>query len=216
MDQNPIYKPEPCGVQGLVNLLPVTEGTGGNVLVAHSHEHFPDHYINDTSYFYKERMTEVGTDDWLEVDANDDVVLQARHVISCLLQPGDVLLWDSRTVHCSYPGKPDKKVPECCEEAHGLIRAGVMVSMMPKDQIDSYVLDERVEAVHRSRTLTHWANKVAPLGEERPDQVAMEASCVAGMRAWQKQQGKAVLLGYDELTREQQHLVTGTHDYNVS
>ena len=208
MDQHPIHKPAQCGVQALVNLLPVTEGTGGNAIVAHSHKHFPHHYINDTTCFYNERMNEVGTDDWLEVDPNDTVVLQPQHVISCLLEQGDVLLWDSRTVHCSYPGKSGANLPEFCEDAYSLIRAGVMVSMMPADNVSPTVLRQRAEAVHQSRTLTHWVDKVAPLGEERPDQVAMEASCAASMRAWQEQQGKKVLLGYNDLTTEQQFLVS--------
>jgi len=212
MDQHPIHKPDPCGIQGLVNLLPVTEATGGNVLVAHSHKHFPERYINDTACFYMERMAEVGTDDWLEVDPNDDVVLQPQHVLSCLLSPGDLLLWDSRTVHCSYPGKLCAESLEFCEEVHGLVRAGVLVSMMPEEHVSPSILGQRVEAVHQSRTLTHWADKVAPLGEERPDQVAKETSCIASVREWQEEQGKAVLLGHNDLTTEQQYLVAGKRD----
>lgn len=211
MDQHPIHKSNQCSVQGLVNLLPVTQATGGNVLVAHSHKHFPHHYIHDTECFYKERMVEVGTDDWLEVDPNDEIVLQPQHVISCLLRPGDLLLWDSRTVHCSYPGDVSEQMPIMWSEAHGLIRAGVLVSMIPMEQVSKSVLDQRIEAVHQSRTLTHWIDKVAPLGEERSEEVAKEASCVASMRVWQTQHGKRVLLDYNELTFEQQTLIDGKH-----
>ena len=209
MDQHPIHKPDSCGIQGLVNLLPVTEATGGNVLVAHSHKHFPNHYRNNTTCFYKERMKEVGTDDWLEVDPTDTVILKPKHVISCLLRPGDVLLWDSRTVHCSNPGIIESEMPEFCQESCGLIRAGVLVSMVPADRVSPRVMQQRIEAVHQSQTLTHWVDKVAPLGEERSDQVALEASRVKGMRAWQTQtDGKLVLLGYSDLTLEQQCLVS--------
>ena len=192
----------------MVNLLPVTEATGGNVLVAHSHKHFPHHYTDDNKLFYKLRMEEV-TDDWLEVDPNDAVVLQPQHLLSCLLNPGDVLLWDSRVVHCSYPGKEGAQLPELWKEAHGIIRAGVMVSMMPAEQVTPEVFRQRIEAVHQRRTLTHWADKVAPLGEERPDQVSMEASCIENMIAWQDHHGTKVLLGYEDLSPEQKHLVTG-------
>lgn len=187
----------------------MTKATGGNVLVAHSHNHFPNHYINTTTCFYKERMDEVGTDDWLEVDPTDTQILQPQNVISCLLRPGDVLLWDSRTVHCSNPGIEESEIPKFCKESCGLIRAGVMVSMLPANRISPRVLQQRIEAAHQSRTLTHWVDKVAPLGEEHPDQVAMEVSRVNGMRAWQKQTGKPVLLGYSDLTLEQQGLVSG-------
>jgi hypothetical protein len=84
-----------------------------------------------------------------------------------------------------------------------------MVSMLPANRISPRVLQQRIEAAHQSRTLTHWVDKVAPLGEEHPDQVAMEVSRVNGMRAWQKQTGKPVLLGYSDLTLEQQGLVSG-------
>lgn len=209
MDQHPIHKPDSCGIQGLVNLLPVTKATGGNVLVAHSHKHFPNHYLNNTTCFYKERMKEVGTDDWLEVDPTDTVILKPQHVISCLLRPGNVLLWDSRTAHCSNPGIMESEIPEFCKETCGLIRAGVLVSMVPADRVSPHVRQKRIEAVHQSQTLTHWVDKIKPLGEERPDQVALEASRVKGMRAWQTQIGKPVLLGYDDLTLEQERLVSG-------
>ncbi len=57
-------------------------------------------------------MDEVGTDDWLEVDPTDTQILQPQNVISCLLRPGDVLLWDSRTVHCSNPGIEESEIPK--------------------------------------------------------------------------------------------------------
>lgn len=189
----------------------MTSGTGGNALVANSHSQFPQHYVKDNSdCFYRERMAEIGTDDWLEIDPNDTELLQPPNLLSLLLSPGDLLLWDSRTVHCSYPAKQDESMPEFGNDAYSLIRAGVMVSMMPRHQVEESVLEQRIEAVHQSRTLTHWANKVAPLGEERPDQVALEARCVKNMREWQAQQGKPVLLAYNDLTRQQQSLVRGT------
>ena len=44
IDQNPVHKPTKCSVQGLVNLIPATQATGGNVLLRGSHHKFPEHY----------------------------------------------------------------------------------------------------------------------------------------------------------------------------
>lgn len=224
VDQNPRCKPNRECVQGLVNLLPVTPKTGGNVLVQKSHEHFPLHYTDNVNSslchaFYHDRLEEIGNDDWMEIDPNDIDVLRPDRILACLLGPGDMLLWDSRVVHCSYPGKNDEKdVPQhsgvsdyksLVESAHGLIRAGVLVSMMARKQVDDSVLQERRHAVDQCQTLTHWANKVAPLGEERPDQVAMEAACLSSMRQWQQTSGTKVLMEYDDLTMDQRQLVVG-------
>lgn len=55
LDQNPIAKPGKECIQGLVNLLPVTYRTGGNVVVPKSHKLFPQHYHIDSigSYHHK-------------------------------------------------------------------------------------------------------------------------------------------------------------------
>jgi hypothetical protein len=68
VDQNPEKKPGFACVQGLLNLLPVTRRTGGNVLVAKSHLAFPAHYTLSQCFenFYKVRLEEVKGDDWME------------------------------------------------------------------------------------------------------------------------------------------------------
>jgi hypothetical protein len=220
LDQNPILKPGQECIQGLVNLMDSTPETGGNVMVAKSHRLFPQHYLdekNPCAEFYRIRLEELAGDDWMEIDPNDEIILDPKNVISLLLKAGDMLLWDSRVAHCSYPGLgssvDDDTRADAADAAansvNGLIRAATTVSMMPTERASESILLERKEAVHNSRTLTHWANKVAPLGQERPEHVALESACVESMKRWQQSQPSKVLLDFQDLTMDQKSLVVG-------
>lgn len=247
LDQNPTLKPGFESVQGLVNLLPVNEQTGGNVIIQKSHLMFPNHYIepsafdeNEQSLFYQHRLKEIDGDDWLEIDQFDDVMLDPTKVISCLLGPGDVLIWDSRLVHCSYPPTgtsttdqgnlrgdgiscrfiDDNHVPNRDEsneilalsmkEKYGLIRCAGLVNMIPRSKITQQVRYQRIQAIHHCRTLTHWVDKVSPLGEERSDEAVMETLRIDFMRKWQDTRSDdrdKVLLSFIDLSEEQKLLV---------
>lgn len=219
IDQNPRHRPGREGVQGLVNLLPVSRATGGNTLVAQSHRLFPAHYTTRNSHnastFYEQRLDEVGTDDWLEIDPTDAVLLEPSRILMLELAHGDVLLWDSRTVHCSYP--PDRefaaKAGSTAPMDYGLLRAATLVNMVPTESVASRAATiARREASVHMRTLTHWVNKAAPLGNERSDQVALEERRVAAILEWQAHRGKKVLLSWDDLSADQRALVVGNDD----
>jgi len=208
IDQNPQQKPNFECIQGLVNLLPVTPTTGGNVLVSKSHLYFPHHYTSsssssssssshchhDCSDFYETRLQELNGDDWLEIDPNDTLLLQPENVVSCLLHPGDLLLWDSRVVHCSYPGRnqPDDDDDDdgtCCDtKKHNLIRAATLVSMMPSQTIPPPILQLRKDATFQYRTLTHWSDKCSPRNE-CVKEVWKEQFRVDWMLKWQQLEG---------------------------
>lgn len=231
VDQNPIHKPHAAAVQGLVHLTNVTPETGGNVLVLQSHRDFTcGHYANSknnneqsasvdddaVAVFYRDRLREIGDDDWLEIDPNDEVLLHPRRLVTILLRAGDVLLWDSRVAHCSYPPRPPQKekppaVQPPSTKTLGFVRAATLVSMMPCDSVPEHVKDERRKAVDDNRTLTHWVDKAAPLGEERSEHVSLERDCVDFMKEQQCQRGdsRKVLLAWEDLTRVQKGLVVG-------
>lgn len=192
--------------------------------------------VDDCRTFYSERLREIKEEDWLEIDPNDEDLLQPENVICCLLGPGDVLLWDSRVVHCSFPGNSkEEKTPgkseivpsgavysvahergnENIESSHGLIRAATLVSMMPRDKASESILQERRAAVDQSRTLTHWANKVAPLGEERESEVTKERECIQWMKRWQEGiNTRKVILSFNDLSNGQKRLVRGNQRFN--
>jgi hypothetical protein len=228
IDQNPIHKPKFECVQGLVNLLPVTRTTGGNALVPQSHHLFPQHYTGASGddenslhsspclQFYHDRLEELKGDDWMEIDPLDTTVLSPDNIISCLLGPGDLLLWDSRLVHCSYPGqspvpKSDSDISNHHPNHHGLSRAATIVSMMPQSKCSSQVLEQRRQAVDSARTLTHWANKVAPLGNEHATDkgTVEETEAVAIMKKHQATSETKILLEFKDLSTRQQRLVIG-------
>ncbi len=222
IDQNPIIKPNFESVQGLVNLLPVSRKTGGNVLVEKSQLLYPHHYIEGVNkhagLFYEERLKEINGDDWLEVDPHDRELLDPSKIISCLLGPGDILIWDSRLVHCSHPPKENENLQSIegtdeyseLDERKGLLRTAGLVNMIPKSKVSSEVRNRRINSVNICRTLTHWVDKASPLGEERTEEAKKEKDCIDFMRHLQENNNEVeerVLLAYDELTLQQQKLV---------
>ncbi len=232
LDQNPITKPGFESVQGLVNLLPANEKSGGNVLIPKSHLLFPNHYlksrvneqdINTSRHlFYESRLREIDGDDWLEIDQYDREVLDPSNVISCMLGPGDVLIWDSRLVHCSHPpslkqGNVDNG--QCSDasfdttifpEQYGFIRIAGLVNMIPHSKLCDRIINQRIEAIDRCRTLTHWVDKVSPLGEENVDEAKKEKSRIEYMKQWHANHGNErenILLSYGDLNKEQRTLI---------
>jgi hypothetical protein len=99
----------------------------------------PAHYLETD--FYKDRLVELEGGDWMEIPHDDNKIFQdEKNILTCQLGPGDMLLWDSRTVHCSYPGHSNVEADSDLVDyndlraaANGLIRAATLVSMMPCD-----------------------------------------------------------------------------------
>ena len=77
-----------------------------------------------------------------EFDGNDPI-LQKWHsedrIIRLGLSAGDLLLWDSRTVHCSYP---PEAAGEDAAEGH-IVRAAALVTMCPRGDVSVEVREER-------------------------------------------------------------------------
>ena len=226
VDQNPRFKPSQECVQGLMNLLPVTPSVGGNVLSVRSHNDFT-HYLDKDAVcgdFYQARLDEVQGDDWMEIDPNDHVILDPKRIVTLLLRPGDLLLWDSRVAHCSYstgsddiPQNPaQQRSSTTCttgSKQGGLVRAATLVSMMPTSRANKRTLQERKQAVNDHRTLTHWANKVTPLGAERPEALQLERQAVDYIRRFQQKSNnqRKILYEWDDLSEEQKQLVVGAN-----
>ncbi len=147
IDQHPIGRPGKHCVQGLVNLLESSPMTGGNVVVPGSHRLF-----EQIPHLYKERLARIHP----SIDhfrfPNDDAGLRGYHPIMAHLYPGDLLLWDSRTIHCSAPGlaTPDY--------ADRLLRAASLVCMMPREKSNESVITQRKVAVAKRTSTTNWSD----------------------------------------------------------
>ena len=148
IDQHPISRPGKQCVQGLVNLLPTSEEIGGNVMVPGSHKFF-----KNIPQEYEERLARLP----LGVDhfrfPNDDPKLSSQKPIMCNMEIGDMLLWDSRTIHCSNSGTSLRKGTK------ELVRAASLICMMPKEKSNPEVIKKRREAVKKVISTTNWSDK---------------------------------------------------------
>jgi hypothetical protein len=134
-------------VQGLVNLIPTSEKVGGNVLIPGSHKKF--HTIPDV---YPERLGRIP----LNIDhfrfPSDDPMLVGTPPIMCHLEAGDLLLWDSRTIHCSASALDEPEIKD------NLMRAVSLICMMPRRMTPPEVLEERRRAVEDVVSTTNWTD----------------------------------------------------------
>jgi ectoine hydroxylase-related dioxygenase (phytanoyl-CoA dioxygenase family) len=147
IDQHPIGRPGFHCVQGLVSLLPTSPASGGNVMVPGSHrlfESIPDRYT--------ERLGRIDSSiDHFRFPA-DDPQLASTPPIMAHMEAGDLLLWDSRTIHCSSPG--DGSSTET-----GLLRAASLVCMMPNSRSNDKIRKQRRDAVAKRVSTTNWSDR---------------------------------------------------------
>ena len=160
--------------------------------------------------FYQKRLEELQGDDWMEIDPLDTTVLQPDKIVTLLLNAGDLLLWDSRTVHCSYPSikfrsdhkhqeqpnhQPQSHADKSSEVARhdGFVRAATTVTMIPAPGNPTTISLQVLKARKAScslpslRTLTHWIDHVQPLGEERPKMANLEQERIQAMLQWEQE-----------------------------
>ena len=148
IDQHPIGRPGKHCVQGLVNLITTSPACGGNVMVPGSHKRFAA-----IPELYPERLARIHP----SVDhfrfPNDDELLAEAEPIICHLEAGDLLLWDSRTIHCSSPGLETPSFDD------NLFRAISLVCMMPKSKSNDKVIAKRKAAVENLVSTTNWSDR---------------------------------------------------------
>ncbi|MBT3427823.1 MAG: hypothetical protein HOL98_04895 [Gammaproteobacteria bacterium] len=148
IDQHPIGRTGLQCVQGLVNLLPTSESTGGNVIVPGSHLLFPE-----IPELYTERLARIDPSiDHFRFPKDDPLILE-KGPITCHMEAGDLLLWDSRTVHCSNPGSGTGL------SANELIRAVSLICMMPRSRSNQEVISRRKQAVSKRISTTNWSDR---------------------------------------------------------
>ena len=117
VDQNatlPNKKGKVC-VQGLVTLHRADEETGGLVVLPGSHLHHTE--ICRRSPFSK------SFGDFIPMDAKEPVLASTTPRLVCA-EPGDLILWDSRTVHCNTPALTAGAAPPTPPELPAVVGAG--------------------------------------------------------------------------------------------
>eukprot|EP01088_Endostelium_zonatum_P007260 TRINITY_DN19479_c0_g1_i1.p1 TRINITY_DN19479_c0_g1~~TRINITY_DN19479_c0_g1_i1.p1 ORF type:complete len:335 (-),score=54.57 TRINITY_DN19479_c0_g1_i1:89-1093(-) len=159
IDQNGKYKPDRICVQGLVNFYDSGEDDGGLVVVPDSIKIFKD--IFKERDFKSER-------DYVTVHKNDEKGIwknEAAHLqpIKVVANAGDMLLWDSRTIHCNSPAATSRKIPE----DGGILeprRLVAYVCMVPMKRLTEGVKEKRRKAYLSGETTSHWPEECDSTG----------------------------------------------------
>ncbi|GMI27551.1 hypothetical protein TeGR_g13136 [Tetraparma gracilis] len=142
LDQNPFSKPDLACVQGMVPLLAVTPEIGGLQVVPGSHEG----PRKDAFKAAHPRME--GGGDWCPASEEYARAVEGDATLLCC-EAGDLILWDSRTVHGGKVGSGG------AGGTGGLARAAVTVSMVPREWASEEVLKERREGFRVGATFNH-------------------------------------------------------------
>lgn len=158
VDQNPVQKPQLACVQGLVTLYDQNDETGGLIVYPQSHLQF-----TDLSDIVKH------SDDFLLVPDNHPV-MENRKTPGKLVhaKAGDLILWDSRTIHCNTPAVTSR--PYSPNQLVEFLRLVSYVCMMPVTSVTDQPLEEfrkkRIETVENGRTTSHWCNAFTSRSKE--------------------------------------------------
>lgn len=133
-------------VQGLVDVLGTSaSGGGGFAVVPRSHSFF-GLWRTD----YPETVDSFGGDDYFEPPRDHPCL---RTAVVPRTRPGDLVLWDSRTVHCSSPG------PGPPDGGPRLARLVCYACLTPSERADGPCLERRRGAVRDGITTTHVPEK---------------------------------------------------------
>jgi len=146
LDQNPFSKPGLECVQGMVPLVPVTSVTGGLQVVPASH-------TEKAKREQKRRFPHLrSTGDWCPLACKD---MKAQLLLA---EAGDLILWDSRTIHGGVVGSgqpPDSPPEECSTGRAELARLAVTVAMTPRAWASEEVLKARADGFQAGRNFNH-------------------------------------------------------------
>lgn len=176
VDQNPVTKPDRCCIQGFVSLTDQNEMTGGLIVFPHTHLRFQE--LVDLA-----RRTK----DFVAIPSMHSILDGGRAVgrfIQC--RAGDLVLWDSRLVHCNSPAFVDGEGPT--RPSDDLLRIVAYVSMSPTTMIRNYTLGQfqkqRKLIAQNNCTLTHWSTDLTESSKfakhDAPEHVPHRSCSVLG------------------------------------
>jgi len=166
IDQNPVRKKGIHTIQGYVTYFDQNESTGSTVFIPKTHLEVAE-------------AVDLGghpvmMGDFIRVRAGNklrDSSLFKKILLCCCA--GDMVLWDSRTIHCNSPALLSieemkkvhiKKNKRGEVEAPDLLRLVSMICMVPKCRLKKKnVLKQRVKAYVRKETCSHWPIEYSPL-----------------------------------------------------
>lgn len=148
-------------VQGFVSLLDADASTGGFVVIPRSH------WRHDELTRYQHT---VGIN-YISVPSYHPIMEMRKKLVVC--RAGDLVLWDSRCVHCNAPGRvlqPESNVSRPPQ----LLRIAAYICMTPKSKASTDVLEQRRAAYRNRITTSHWPHLFTATRADRA--IALEMS----------------------------------------
>lgn len=205
VDQNanlPNSKGRVC-VQGLVTLCDTTADTGGLCVIPRSHL---DHTVMCQRIPDADKMG-----DHVPIPYNDPVLRYGSRLICA--KAGDLILWDSRTVHCNTPALTaltSWRADNCtspAEHQHSssftnetmlekpwtLIRQVAYVCMTPRRMASAEVLKKRQDGFVNNVSCNHWPHRFIPGSAALPDTPQNHARSISAHQR--------ALIGFDSPSR---------------
>jgi endonuclease/exonuclease/phosphatase family metal-dependent hydrolase len=162
-----------CSIQGLVAYTDADETTGGLCVVPGSHLQHEELCA---------RAADPAAGDFVTVPASDPVLATPGRLVTA--RAGDLILWDSRTVHCNTPATraPAASVPLDSSPAAQLKRIASYVCLVPRSFATEATIARRQDAYRSNTGSTHWPQHLAlgPSGDAfgLPSQVLEDAPSV--------------------------------------
>jgi hypothetical protein len=157
IDQNVVKRVGRHSVQGFVNLIESGPDDGGLVVWPKSFSLIQDH-------FARRRDLDKKKGDFVSLRAGDPFWKEAEEKklrpIKINLDAGDLVMWDSRTVHCNCPAKIDEKKKREEVSDWNLRRLVAYICMTPASMVkDEQILNNRINAVLNGVTTNHWPHE---------------------------------------------------------
>jgi len=147
-------------IQGLLALMDGNEKTGGLCVIPGTHEKHTE---------ICNRMRYPKTMEYIPIPKNDRLFEDYKETGGYLVhyKAGDLVLWDSRTVHCNAPsieptlnpetGRPWVSEKEKAQKKWEMIRMVAYICMGPREKASNEVLQKRHDIAFQKRTTsTHW------------------------------------------------------------
>jgi len=162
VDQGLAKKGRKVCVQGLINLYDASAESGGLCVMPGSHKRHE---------LLCERVPNIAKkEDFVKIPLNDEVLLLSSEAIVVGCKAGDLIVWDSRTIHCNSPAlvspeADDVKVNHSLEDKQwDLIRMVGYICMTPANMADEKTIQRRREVFTRSGSTNHWPHECHILG----------------------------------------------------
>jgi len=130
-------------VQGFVSLLDADASTGGFVVIPDSHRRHDEL----TQYQHTSGIN------YISAPPYHPIMEMTKKLVVC--RAGDLVLWDSRCVHCNAPGRALPPSSNTSEPPK-LLRIAAYICMTPRSKASRDVLERRKDAYRNRITTSHW------------------------------------------------------------